>query len=115
MSESVEELKKKISLYESNGAAKFFYALNRKLNEMGDLLNKSNLSNMDLEDKDSKTFDRLFKILEKSKVVSDAAVAVQSFAGISGDEAADMSKAKFRITPESMADNIGELAGQKNV
>ena len=42
--ETIEELKHKIAIYEQNGSAKLFYALNRKANEMADLLNKTNLS-----------------------------------------------------------------------
>lgn len=114
MPETIEDLKKKISLYEQNGAAKLFYAINRKMNEMGDLMNKTNLGNIDLEDKDSKSFDRLFKLLEKSQVISNAAQTIQGFAGITNNEAKDTQDPKFRITPESMADSIGELAGQKS-
>jgi len=44
--ETLEELKHKLSLYEQNGAAKLFYALNRKANEMADLLNKTNISHL---------------------------------------------------------------------
>jgi hypothetical protein len=46
-----------------------------------------------------------------------SAVAVKTLedaAGITGDEAKDTQIPKFRITtPESIADNVGELAGNK--
>jgi len=108
MADSIEELKARLALYEQNGAGKFFYALNRKLNEMAELLNKVDLSKVDLDDKDSKQFDRLFKILEKSKVVGDAAQTIQGFAGITGDEQKDTKSPKYRITPESMAQELGD-------
>ena len=57
--ETLEELKHKHSLYEQNGAAKLFYALNRKANEMADLLNKTNISHLLLDDPNDKTFERL--------------------------------------------------------
>lgn len=47
MAVTVEELERKLALYENNGSAKLFYALNRKQNEMGDMLNKVNLVNLD--------------------------------------------------------------------
>lgn len=102
MAETIEDLKNKLKSYEENGAAKLYYALNRKMNEMGDLLNKTNLSFIDLDDKDSKSFDRLFKLLEKSQVISNAADSIKSFAGISGDESADIAKRPFiqRISEE---------------
>lgn len=104
----IDDLRRKLELYEQNGAAKFFYALNRKLNEMAELLNKADLSKVDLDDKDSKQFDRLFKILEKSKVVGDAAQTIQGFAGVSGNEDKDTKNPKYRITPESMAQELGD-------
>lgn len=98
MAETIEELNKRIKSYEENGAAKLYYALNRKMNEMGDLLNKTNLSNINLEDKDSKSFDRLFKLLEKSQVIGNAAQSVKDFAGITGDEEKDIARKPFLDT-----------------
>ena len=95
MAETIEELKLKLKSYEDNGAAKLYYSLNRKMNEMADLLNKSDLSNVDLESKDSKEFDRLFKLLEKSQVIGNAAQAVKEFAGITGNEEKDIVRKPF--------------------
>lgn len=102
MQETIEELKEKLAAYEQNGPAKLYYSLNRKMNEMGDLLNKTNLSSVDLESKDSKEFDRLFKLLEKSQVISNAAQAVKEFAGITGNEKQDIERRPFndRIAEE---------------
>jgi hypothetical protein len=113
MSETVEELKEKIKLYEQNGAAKLFYAINRKMSEMAELMNKTNLSNLNLDDKEGKSFDRLFKLLEKSQVISNAAQTIQGFAGITNDEAKDTQLPKFRISPESMAQSIGDIKSQE--
>ena len=95
MAETIDELRKKIETYEQNGPAKLYYSLNRKMNEMADLLNKINLGNINLEDKDSKQFDRLFKLLEKSQTIGNAAESVKAFAGITGSEAADVSRKPF--------------------
>ncbi len=113
MAETIEELKKKILLYEQNGAAKLFYAINRKMNEMAELMNRNSLANMELDDKESKAFDRMFKLLEKSQVISNAANTIQGFAGITNDEAKDTQNPRFRITsPESISDALGNTAGQ---
>lgn len=93
--EKIKELQAKIALYEQNGPAKLYFSLNRKMNEMADLLNKSNLGNVDMDSKDSKEFDRLFKLLEKSQVISNAAESVKVFAGLTGDERADIEKKPF--------------------
>ncbi len=111
--EQIQELKARVDLYEKDGAAKLFYAINRKMSEMSALMNKTNLSNLDLDDKESKSFDRLFKLLEKSQVISNAAQTIRGFAGISNDEEKDTQTPKFRITPESMAQNIGDIKSQE--
>jgi len=95
MAETIEELKTRLSLYEQNGAAKLYYSLNRKMNEMADLLNKTNLGKINLDDKESKEFDRLFKLLEKSKVIGEAVQTVKGFAGITGNEKEDVDRRPF--------------------
>lgn len=93
--EKIKELEKKLKLYEQNGPAKLYYSLQRKMNEMGDLLNKTSLSNINLDDKDSKEFDRLFKLLEKSKVIGEAVQTIKGFAGITGNEQEDIDRRPF--------------------
>jgi hypothetical protein len=112
--ERIKELEAKIKLYEQNGAAKLYYSLNRKLSEMADLLNAVSLKNIDISAKQDASFDRVFKLLEKSEGISTAAKTLGEFAGISGNEALDTQTPRYKIaTPESMADNIGEIAGMK--
>jgi hypothetical protein len=55
MAETSEELKAKLALYEQNGSAKLYYSLNRKMNEMADLMNKNNLAVIPIEDPKDKT------------------------------------------------------------
>lgn len=112
--ETVEELKKKLSLYEQNGAAKLFYSLNRKMNEMADLLNKHTLSNMAIDDPKDKTFDRLKIVWNDAGDLAVAAKTLGEVAGITNDEAKDTQQAKYRITPESISDVLGNTAGQIN-
>lgn len=94
-SEKVKELEIKVSLYEENGAAKLYYSLNRKMNEMADMLNNNSMSGVNLDDPKDKTFDRVFKILEKSETVSNAAKALREFAGITGEEDKDINRKPF--------------------
>lgn len=95
MSEELEKLHGKIKMYEQNGAAKLYYALNRKMNEMADMLNANSLTGINLDDPKDKSFDRVFKILEKSETVSNSATSLKQFAGISGDEEVDINKKPF--------------------
>ena len=97
-----EELKAKLRVYEENGAAKLFYALNRKANEMADLLNKTNLSNLNLDDPKDKTFERLKVIWNDSASISVAIKELGISAGVTGDEPKDISKKPF---VETIADS----------
>lgn len=109
----IEELEKKILLYEQNGAAKLYYALNRKMNEMADMLNKQSLTTLDLTDAKDKSFERIKVIWDSAEKVAVAVKTIGEAAGITGDEEKDVRPKNRPLTPESMSDSVGELAGQK--
>lgn len=113
MAETVDELKRQLAKYETNGVAKLFYSLNRKANEMADLLNKVNLANLALDDKNDKTFERLKIIWNDASSIATAVRALGETAGITNDEEKDTSKTVYKkiTTPETMADSVGQLAG----
>lgn len=93
--DKILELESKIKLYEQNGAAKLYYALNRKMNEMADILNKNNLVNLALDDPKDKTFDRLKFIWNDSQSVAAAADALGKMAKVTNDEESDVDKKPF--------------------
>lgn len=95
MAKTVEELEAKLKMYEENGAAKLYYSLNRKMNEMADMLNNNSLTGINLDDPKDKSFDRVFKILEKSETVSNSAKSLRDIAGITGDEGKDVARKPF--------------------
>lgn len=95
MAETVDELKEKLALYEQNGAAKLYYALNKKMNQIADLLNKTNLSTLPLDDKNDKTFERLKVLWTDSKTISEAAKFIGDAAGVTGDEKKDIERKPF--------------------
>lgn len=90
-----EVLLKKLQRFEENGTAKLFYALNRKSNEMADILNANSLDDLSIGDKDNKSFDRIFKILEKSETVANSVKTLGEAAGVTGDEEKDVKKKPF--------------------
>lgn len=114
--EKIKELEGKIKYYEGNGAAKLFYALNRKAAEMAERLNKTDLVTITLDDPKDKTFDRIKVIWNDAASIATAIKSLEETAGITNDETIDTNKPLFkRVTsPESMADSIGELAGRKS-
>jgi len=111
--ERIRELEERIKLYETNGAAKLFYSLVRKMNELADLLNKQSLSTLDIADAKDKSFERLKIAWNEAAGIAAAVKALETTAGITNDETRDTQMPIFRITPESMADNVDELAGSK--
>lgn len=108
MTDKEVELEAKIALYERPGGAALFYALNRKMNEIAALLNAVNLKSIDISAKSDASFERVFKLLEKSEGISAAAKTLGDYAGITNNEEKDTQTAKFKITtPESIAHQIG--------
>ena len=95
MSETVEELKARLSLYEQNGAAKAAYSINRKLNELADMLNKTNVANIDIADPKDKSFERLKVAWGEMASLGEAYKTLAESAGITGDEGKDIAKKPF--------------------
>jgi hypothetical protein len=85
----------KVLLYEQNGAAKLFYSLNRKMNEMADLMNKNNLGTMTIDDPKDKTFDRLKVIWNDAASIAVAVKTLGEVAGVTGDERKDVERKPF--------------------
>jgi septation ring formation regulator EzrA len=95
LEKELQNLETKLKAYEENGAAKLFYSLQRKANEMADLLNSNSLARINLDDPKDKSFERIFKILEKSQTVSESIKALRESAGITGNEKADIERKPF--------------------
>jgi len=93
--ETLEELKEKLKFYEQNGAAKAAYAINRKLNELADMLNRTNVATIDIADAKDKSFERLKAAWGEMASLGEAYKTLAISAGITGDEDADVSKKPF--------------------
>jgi hypothetical protein len=92
---NLKDSNSRLLIYEQNGAAKLYYSLNRKMNEMADILNNNSLSHINLDDPKDKSFDRIFKLLEKSETVANSAKTLGGVAGVTGDEEKDVNKKPF--------------------
>lgn len=108
-------LTNKLDYYEQNGISKLYYSLQRKANEMADLLNDNKLTSTMIEDPKDKTFERLQKIWTDAESVSSAIKSLGVIAGIGQEtekkEIVQVNKKPF--SPENMADAVGELAGKR--
>lgn len=92
---SLEELQNKLKLYEQNGAAKLYYSLNRKMNEMADMLNKVNLGTLDVQDPKDKTFERLKVIWGDAASIAQGVDALGRLAKVTGNEPEDVGRKPF--------------------
>lgn len=110
-------LEGKNAYYEQDGIGKLYHALNRKANEMAELLNKTSLTAIDIDDPKIKTFERLQKIWVDAGTISSSIKALEVLAGIN-QEVKEDKKEQIQVTrkpfsPENMADAVGELAGKR--
>ncbi len=111
-------LESKLAFYENDGVGKLYYSLQRKANEMADLLNDNKLTSTMIEDPKDKTFERLQKIWTDAESVSNAIKSLGVLAGI-GQDVKEVKKSEpiqinnRPFSPESVADAVGELAGKR--
>lgn len=77
--------------YFTDGDKNMYFALQQKMNEMSNMLNKTKLTEIDLASKSDATFDRIFKLLEKSESISNAAKVFGSISGF-GDQPQESKK-----------------------
>lgn len=112
MARTIEEAEKLISKYEEDGVSKLYYSLNRKAWEMADLMNATNLKNLDIADPKDKTFDRLKVVWQDAASIATAVKTLGDIAGVSGDENKDIQGKRKPTTPESMAQELGDYKTQ---
>lgn len=116
LEKQVAHLQEKNAYYEQDGVGKLYYSLQRKANEMADLLNDNRLTTAMLEDPKDKTFERLQRIWTDAESVSNAIKSLGAIAGINQEpkeSKKEIQVAKKPFSPENMADAVGELAGKK--
>lgn len=117
LEKQISYLQGKNAYYEQDGIGKLYHALNRKANEMAELLNKTSLTAIDIDDPKIKTFERLQKIWVDAGTISSSIKALEVLAGINQESKEDKKEqiqtARKPFSPENMADAVGELAGKK--
>ena len=78
----IEKLEAKLIKYEENGMAKLYYSLNRKANEMAELMNDISLRDIDIDDPKSKTFDRLKVIWQGASEIATSLTQLGQMSGV---------------------------------
>lgn len=86
LEDKIAELEAELDGFKNNGVEKLYFSLQRKANEMADLLNSVNLKNVNIDDAKDKSFERIFKILEKSSAVSESIRSLRESVGFKKEE-----------------------------
>lgn len=66
----------------TKGDANMFYAVQKKKFEISELLNKSDLRDMDIVSKSDASFERIFKLLEKCESIANSSKALGEMLGV---------------------------------
>ena len=98
LEKQISYLQGKNAYYEQDGVGKLYYSLQRKANEMADLLNDNKLTSLMLspDDPKDKTFERLQKVWSDAESVSNAIKSLGVLAGI-GQESKDDKKEQTQV------------------
>jgi hypothetical protein len=118
-----QELKKKIDILEKSNqeltkiikdpSKRGYYALNKILYQQIEYLEGFNLKEqIGGNPKDDKVYERTTKIWEGLKTMIVDCRSLKQELGITPDEEEKEVKKNYRTTPESMADALGNVAGQ---
>lgn len=67
---------------EQSGTEQLYHALNKKMVEMAQLLNATNLKSLDIQDAKDKTFERLKVLWDSASKVAEATKSLGQIAGI---------------------------------
>jgi hypothetical protein len=86
--------KEKLKLYEEDGIVGAYYALNRKLNEITMLLNNSDLTRLDLADRQDSSWERVLKLFNSVGEINDVMKKLKLDNSLTGDEEKDKSRKK---------------------
>lgn len=107
-----EEQKKKLDYYEKDPEKRAYFSLVRIVNQQVDYLNEFNIkSNIGGKASEDATFARTQGIWEKLPTMITSLNDLKTVLKIKRQDEEDENK-RQRTTPESVADNIGNTAGQ---
>ena len=127
--ETIEELKQQIkkleqekayiqnrlNLLEAPSPSRAYYLGKKILNQKINFLYKFNLEDeIKVNPKEDNVYDRAMDMFEKITSSASKINALRIELNLSGDEKKDTAIGKVPYSPESVADQVGELAGAKN-
>lgn len=88
-------LEKKFNDLGLRGKAKLYYSLNRNMSDISDMLDKIKFADINLNDKDDKTMERLKMLWASAKPLVETLSILETSAKITGNEREDTAPANI--------------------
>lgn len=115
LKQKIDVLEKRLAWYEKDATYRGFYALNRIVNQQVDYLNKFNLADeIKNNPKDDKVYDRAKGIWESFKTLIGDLNSLKADLGLRDEEEIERRIQNRNISPESIANVLGNTAGQQD-
>jgi hypothetical protein len=99
MPESVDDYKKQVAVleqklakYENHGGVRLYYSLNRKLNEIAEVLNSINIKDELISDGKDKRFERIRALWTDAEKIVTATQSIATMLKLTNDEDKDSGK-----------------------
>src|ERR1700748_644148 len=83
-------LEQKVAAFEGPGKAKLYYAVNRNMSDLADMLNAKSLKSVNIDDESDKQMERMKIIWSAIKSLSETLSVLSVAAGITGKEEEDL-------------------------
>lgn len=91
----IKSLESKLESLGVKGDAKLYYSLNKNMSDLSDILDNTDMSEIDLSDPKDKTMERLKTIWAAITPLAETLKFLKSTAGITGDEESDKIRKPF--------------------
>lgn len=91
----IKSLESKLESLGVKGDAKLYYSLNKNMSDLSDILDNTQMSDIDLSDPKDKTMERLKTIWSAITPLAETLKFLKSTAGITGDEESDKIRKPF--------------------
>lgn len=91
----IKALEAKLESVGVKGDAKLYYSLNKNMSDLADVLDNTQISDIDLSDPKDKTMERLKTIWSAITPLAETLKFLKSTAGITGDEESDKVRKPF--------------------
>jgi len=98
----IQSLESKLESLGVKGDAKLYYSLNKNMSDLSDVLDNTQISDIDLSDPKDKTMERLKTIWSAITPLAETLKFLKATAGVTGDEENDKIRKPFN---DSIADS----------